>query len=54
MSWVAEEFSRFDLKRLNKRLIAIMEKFSKKPSCSILASSGTWKESMAAYSVLFQ
>ena len=51
MSWVAKEFNRAELKdeRLNNRLVSMMENFAKKPSCTILESSGTWAECMAAY-----
>ena len=51
MSWAMEEFSKVDLKdkRLNNRLINIVESFSNKPISSIPTACKDWSETAAAY-----
>jgi hypothetical protein len=51
MSWAKEEFAQADLgdKRLNKRLIKLVEQFADKPTASIPGACGGWAETQAAY-----
>jgi hypothetical protein len=46
MSWAKEEFAQADLgdKRLNKRLIKLVEQFADKPTASIPGACGGWAE----------
>jgi hypothetical protein len=49
MGWAAEEFAGADLgdKRLNKRLVVLVERFADKPTASIPGASGGWGETQA-------
>jgi hypothetical protein len=51
MSWAKEEFAQSDLgnKRLNKRLIKLVEPFADKPTASIPGACGDWAETQTAY-----
>ena len=55
-SWAAEEFATVELgdKRLNKRLIKIIDRFSDKPTASIPGACNGWAETQAAYRLLGQ
>ena len=54
MSWAAEEFATVDLgdKRLNKRLVKVVQQWADKPSQSIPTASGGWGDTAAAYRML--
>lgn len=56
MDWAQKEFSSIKLgdERLNKRSIKLLESFAAKPSASIPAACGGWKETLAAYRFLGQ
>lgn len=51
MSWAAEEFAGAELgdKRLNKRLVVLVERFADKPTASIPGACGGWGETQATY-----
>ena len=48
MSWAAEEFATVDLgdKRLNKRLVKVVQQWADKPSQSIPTASGGWGDKL--------
>jgi len=50
-SWAAEELRYADLgdKRLNRRLIDIVETLSAKPAVSVPQACGTWAKTKAVY-----
>ncbi len=50
-SWAAEELRYADLgdKRLNRRLIDVVETLSAKPAVSVPQACGTWAKTMAVY-----
>ena len=50
-SWAAEELRYADLgdKRLNRRLIDIVETLSAKPTVSVPQACGTWAKTKAVY-----
>jgi hypothetical protein len=50
-SWAAEELKQANLadKRLNKRLITIVENLASKPSASVPQASGDWANTKATY-----
>ena len=58
MSWAAEEFATVNLghkrpnKRLNKRLVKVVQPWADKPSQSIPAAAGGWGDTAAAYRML--
>ena len=54
MSWAAEEFATVDLgdKRLNKRLIKVVQQWADKPTQSIPTAAGGWGDTAAAYRML--
>ena len=54
MSWAAEEFATVDLgdKRLNKRLVKVVQQWADKPSQSIPTASGGWRDTAAACRML--
>ena len=54
MSWAAEEFATVDLgdKRLNKRLVKVVQQWADKPSQSIPAAAGGWGDTAAVYRML--
>ena len=54
MSWAAEEFATVDLgdKRLNKRLVKVVQQWADKPTQSIPTASGCWGDTAAAYRLL--
>ena len=54
MTWAAEEFSTVELgdKRLNSRLIKLVEQLAAKPTASIPAACGSWGDTAAAYRLL--
>ncbi len=51
MAWAEEEFSGANLgdKRLNRRLVRLMEHFADKPTASIPGACGDWAETQAVY-----
>ena len=58
MSWAAEEFATVDLghkrlnKRLNRRLVKVVQQWADKPSQSIPTASGGWRDTAAACRML--
>lgn len=54
MGWAGEEFATADLgdKRLNSRLVKLVEQLAAKPTASIPAACGGWGETAAAYRLL--
>ena len=58
MSWAAEEFATVNLgherpnKRLNRRLVKVVQQWADKPSQSIPAASGGWGDTAAACRML--
>ena len=58
MSWAAEEFATVNLghkrpnKRLNKRLVKVVQQSADKPSKSMPTASGGWGDTAAAYRML--
>ena len=54
MSWAAEEFATVDLgdKRLNKRLVKMVQQWADKPTQSIPTASGGCGDTAAAYRML--
>jgi sensor domain CHASE-containing protein len=56
MNWAAEEFKDLDLgdKRLNKRMVRLVERFAANTLASIPQACGVWAETQAAYRFLAQ
>ena len=54
MSWAAEEFATVDVgdKRLNKRLVKVVQQWADNPSQSIPTAAGGWGDTAAAYRML--
>lgn len=54
MTWAAEEFATVELgdKRLNSRLVKLVEQLAAKPTQSIPAACGSWGDTAAAYRML--